>query len=266
MLEKIRKIAHHFLFKVFFIILAIMFAVSLGDINKGGSKEIIAHVGKEQISLNDFLKARQAMVREYTQQLNLDPATLESLSGTINKTVVNQLVTQLLIKQELKNLGIVIPDKVIIEHIHKNQMFQKNGVFDANLFKDLLSQNGITEKDLLSYLSTDIASKFLMTALNANLAVSNRLTDNYYNYLDEKRSVFLVNVDTSKLKLSNFPEKELIDYYKSNQSLFLSPEYRSFSYLLLDSKNHKFEIPIVDLEKEYNENKEEYAAPEARDF
>ena len=268
MLERIRQIAHNPIFKIFFLILAAVFAFSLGDFNKSKHNNIVAIVGKEKISFEEFQKARNIAIHNLNQQQHLTPQQAQEEANNINRSVLNRVVSESLIKQELKHLGIQVAPETIAAQLHQDPTFHKNGAFDLETYKKVLEYNHITEEQLLKNISSQVASKLLLDSLIVNLPLKNSLTDYLYNYLSEKRNITLVNIDASKINLNNFPEKDLKEYYNKHKQNFQSKEYRSFTYLLINNKNLNINTQINDetLEKEYTNNKEDYALPEMRDF
>ncbi len=266
MLERIRQIGHHYLFKIFFFMLALAFAISLGNFNSSGRDDIIAKIGKEKITINDFEIARQKTIKQISGQM--DPELVKSSMAAINKNVVDQLITQSLVKQEINSLGITIPEKILIDQIHNDPNFQKDGKFDAEIYKQVLAANHLAESALFDNLKTNIASKFLLDALVVNQPLKNKITDYLYNYLTEKRLIKLVNVDASELDIGNFSDDELKLYYQNHKDQFKTKELRSFSYITIDDKNIRpsIEIKLEEMQQEFDANKEDYSLPEARDF
>lgn len=263
MLEKIRKLAHNTLFKIFLALLAIAFAIGLGDFSGGGAY-VAAKIGKEKITLNEFLQAKQDTINRFNNQQELTSEQSEAIS--IN--VINKLVTQSLINQEADDLGIKISPETIAEYIQADKSFYQNGAFDLESYKKTLEYNSLTEAKFIENISKQIASKFLLNSLVVNLPIKDILSDYLYDYLTEIRSVTISNIDTSNTKIPQVTENQLEDYYQKHQDLFKTKEYRNISYLQISSKNlsNKSAISESDLQKEYQENKEEYSLPETRNF
>ena len=263
MLEKIRKIAHNSFFKLFLLLLAIVFALSIGDIT-GSKAHVMATVGKEKITLNDFLQAKQDAIAKLHLKQSPTPAQQESIS----LNVATQLITKSLIDQETKALGIRISPETVAEYIRSDASFQKNGVFDLESYKRILEYNNLTEAKFLNDLSEQISSKFLINSLTVNLPLKKILSDYLYGYLTEKRSIALIDVNTQKTDITDITKENLQNYYQKNQAAFKTKEYRNFSCLTLSANRLKANTEVSDeeLQKEYKDNKEEYSLPETRDF
>lgn len=259
MLENIRKIAHHYLFKIFFLLIAVAFVVSLRDFSDSNVNEL-GKVGSKVISLQGFIQKKQEIVKQFANQ-GLD-------AEQINKIVIMRLTTQALLEQKTQDLGIIVSPEVLAEYIRNDSSFHKNGEFDLKIFKDILEQNNLSEERLLKSLSSQVASKFLVDSLSVNLPLKSILSDYLYDDLTEKRAIVLLEVDTRNVKISTIAEDELSKYYKKNNNLFQSNEKRNFSYILLSMDEYKKHIEINDamLYADYEKNMAEYAFPENRDF
>lgn len=261
MLKRIRKSSNNYVFKVIFILLAFIFAVSIGNFSQTNDSTV-AKIGDHKILLSEFLQSRQKT------KDHLDPNAPENQKELINYEVLMKLITQNLVKQESENMGIQISPEIVVEYIKSDNSFYNNGSFDLDSYKKTLEYNNLSEDNLLSIISNQIASRFLLDSLVINLPLKATLSNYLSSYLSEQRSVSLVTIDMSRKNLTNFSEQKLKDYYEKNQDSFKTKELRSFSYLLIDPKHIKkdFKINSDELTKEYEENKEEYSLAETRDF
>lgn len=270
MLENIRGIAHNKLFKFFFFILAVIFAVSLGNFNRSSNTEnIVVTVGNEKISLNDFRKARQVEINNLNNMKHLSEEQAQSIASEINKIALNKIITNSLIKQEMKHLGIAIPDEVVAEYIHSDPSFHKNGIFDPILYKELLRQNNLNEDILLQNVSQQVASRFLMNSLTVNMPLNNLMTSYMKNFLLEERETSIITLNANQINFDDIESNKLKEFYTNNAKLFQSQESRIFSYIYFDEQKDisaKETFSEEDLLQEYEKNKSEYTLPERRDF
>lgn len=263
MLEKIRKAGHHFLFKVIFLLIAIVFALGLLDFSNPNSNVVIT-IGNHKISLNEFLEEKEKII----SQLGIDKNQLKGQQDLFDTNILIQLATKSLIKQETEALGLNIASEVVVEYIKNYPVFQKNGEFDLETYNKALEYNNLSEEQLLEDTSEKISSRFLLDSLIVNLPLQSLFTEYLKSYLTEKREVSLITVDSSNVNVKNITDEDLNKYYQQNQDSFYSKEYRSFDYLLInqDELANNIKFTQADLEKEYNENREDYIAPATRDF
>ena len=267
MLDKIRHVMKNFFAKLLFLIVAISFISSLFDTDKTKSY-IVATVGKEIFSLDDFLKVKQEETSLLKQNSDLSPEQMQAALSGINNRSITKIITKSLISQEIKNLGIQVSPEVVADYIHHDSYFQKNGKFDLETYKKIIEHNNLNEDMFLEQVANEVASKFLLNSLTVNLPLKKNLTDYLYSYLSEKLAISIIKTNLEKQNFTNINDQALQDFHKQNSQYFQSPEYRSFEYLLFSAKNLQQDIKISseELQKEYDENKEEFALPETRDF
>lgn len=259
MLEKIRQIANHKLFKALFIIIAVAFALSLRDFS-GSSENIVLQVGEEKVTIDDFNKTKQQIVNAYANQ----PIGNEQ----VEKMALYKSITRALLDQEIKSFGIVLQNETIGDYVRSDQTFHKNGDFDFETYKRILADNNLNESVLIKTITNQVGTKFILDSIVANMPLTKVINDYFYSYLTEKREISLVSVNTNELVFSSYEDKDLRGFYEKNPALFQTKEKRDYSYVLisLDQVEKSIKFTDADLFKEYESNLNEYALPETRDF
>lgn len=259
MLEKIRQFANHSLFKFLFIIIAIAFALSLKDFSNP-NENIVLQVGNEKISIEEFNKIRQQVINNHANQsISQDQIEKISLYRAITKTLLNQ---------EIKNLGIKFQNETIADYVRNDKSFHKNGDFDYETYKKMLSDNNLNETTLIEAITNQIGSKFILDSIFANMPLKNIYNDYFYNFLTEKRDISLISINTNELNFTSYDDAELRNFYEKNHALFQTKEKRDYSYILLETAKIKksFKFPETEIFNEYENNISNYALPETRDF
>ncbi|MGB4191907.1 MAG: peptidyl-prolyl cis-trans isomerase [Rickettsiales bacterium] len=263
MLEKIRHAGHHFTFKFIFGLIAVIFAVGLLDFSNPNTNVVLT-IGKHKIALNEFLEAKQELVN----QLGLSAEQVKEQQEYIDFNALTQLTVQHLLRQEADNLGIKISPEVVVDSIKNQTMFKKDNKFDLEIFKKILEANNIQETTLVEDIANQTASKYLLDALVVNMPLKEVFANYLTNSLTEKKYISLITVNSNQINIDSVADADLQEFYQQNKDSFYTKEYRSFEYLLInpDDLNINKQISESDLEKEYFENREQYAAPATRDF
>jgi len=84
-------------------------------------------------------------------------------------------------------------------------------------------------------------------------------------YMSETRNLDLLSIDLAykpkKYKAKKLEKEQLEQFYKSNQSMFVAPELRSFSYLKADQTflSKRLEVSENDLKQYFEENIDNFA-------
>lgn len=142
MIKVMRNASHNhpWLLKSIMGILAVAFVITMGWWGFGEQAgNAVASVGDLSVSRDEFRRAYENMYRFYKEKV---PG--EFKDETIKEMVIEQLVDNRVWLIAAKDMGITVSDGDLREMIVKIQDFQKNGVFDPDLYKRLLAANHLT--------------------------------------------------------------------------------------------------------------------------
>lgn len=121
-------------------ILAVAFVITMGWWGFGEQAgNAVASVGELTVSRDEFRRAYENTYRFYKEKV---PG--EFKDETIKQLVIEQLVDNRLWLIAAKDMGISVSDGDLREMIVQIPEFQKNGQFDADLYKRLLAANHLT--------------------------------------------------------------------------------------------------------------------------
>lgn len=142
MIKVMRNASHNhpWLLKSIMGILAVAFVITMGWWGFGEQAgNAVASVGDLSVSRDEFRRAYENMYRFYKEKV---PG--EFKDETIKEMVIEQLVDNRVWLIAAKDMGITVSDGDLREMIVKIPDFQKNGVFDPDLYKRLLAANHLT--------------------------------------------------------------------------------------------------------------------------
>lgn len=156
MIKLMREASHSYpwLLKGLMGILALAFVITMGwwgfDEQSGS---VVASVGDLTVSRDEFRRAYENTYRFYK-----DKVPGEFKDETIKQFVVDQLIDNRTWLIAAKNMGLTVADEDLREVIMQIPDFQKNGVFDPEIYQRLLAANHLTpatfeameEKEVLS--------------------------------------------------------------------------------------------------------------------
>jgi hypothetical protein len=120
--------------------IAVTFIVGMGWWGFGEQTgSVVATVGDQSISLDEFKRAYENMYRFYKEKV---PG--EFKDETIKQYVVEQLVDHRLWLIAAHNMGLTVSDDELRESILQMPEFQRNGRFDPEHYQRLLAANHMT--------------------------------------------------------------------------------------------------------------------------
>ena len=111
---------------------------------KAGKHNQVATVNDQAITLAEYRDAYQRMIQRLQQQFgsSLDDDLIKSLN--VKQLAVNSLIDQKILELEAEKLNIIVSDEELKQDLLSIKAFQRDGVFDMDLYKRVLGQNAMT--------------------------------------------------------------------------------------------------------------------------
>jgi len=272
MLNAIQKSSKTWTGKIIMIVAGVALVVSLGfgDVfRSGGGAGSVAMVGELEISEADFVREfRREMKRVETNIPNL---TAEMAVGLgLAELTLNRLITKALVANEADTLRIVVTDEMVKQKIlSQNSFVGENGEFDRSLYDQALFQANLTPDIYEGLVRSDVQNEQVVDTILSGQITPNTLSNILYRHRNEVRSAKVAFVPSDLMKIIDQPTgSELNEFYNNNKSLFMMPEHRSITYLLItpDAVMEDSNITEEDLVLEYEARGATYDLDEQRDI
>ena len=231
--------------KTLLILLATSF-VLFGILNffNGVGNTNILKINNERISVNKFSK----FLTEKRSQLFNAKLSNEDLKFLNSKDFVNlslsEFISNILLENEIKKLSLNESKRAVFEDIYNNENFKgENGKFDLKIFKQILSNNNLTEETYINYLSFYNSRNALIDTLTSQNLVNDNILEELF---EEQNKYITANIITIKskdlvLKSKELTNEEIEEYYNQNKENFKVPETKVISYIDIDLSKYKTE-------------------------
>ncbi len=234
----------------------------------GSSK--LATVGDIEISTKEF---GQDFIREInfiSQNLGKNLSVQEAKSIGIHFRVLERLINRSLLDQLVRDLEISVGDTFLLKRIKANTNFQgNNGNFTRENYNGYLNQLNLSENEFEDILRNELSRELLTQILNIELDHSKFSTKKIANYIGEERKVSFYKLHAAKQKF-NFEIKDdaVRSFYDANKEKYMSNAIKKFSVLNINPSTVSSELNITkeEINKIYNERKEEFSSPEFREL
>ena len=187
------------------------------------------------------------------QQIYGDEFTVESLEeGIFNNLVRNEIVSQKALLYQVKQMNLVNSEDEAKRLIMSEPSFQTDGLFDQNIFEATIRQNGILPNEYIENIqNSSLVNDFLLAISNSSFQIEAELK-NQIRLIEQERNIDFFKIDFNALKSSINPTLEnALEYYESNQLLFMDDEKRSFNLLSISQDRFK---ELVDIPEDFIEN------------
>ena len=121
--------------------------VGWGQYSYGDKAGAVAKVGTIEITQGELQKSYSNLYAQYNQmfQGNFDEEKAKQFG--LQKQALEQLVQQTLILNLAKSYDLEISNEELIDSLKTQEYFFKNGVFDKDTYKQVLSQNRLNTKE-----------------------------------------------------------------------------------------------------------------------
>lgn len=226
--------------------------VGWGSYNFGFNTDLVAKVGRVEITQNQFQNLYDQLYSQYDTNGDLDRKKAEELG--IESLALNRLIEQALLKNLALDLGIRVSNQEVIDEIMNLEYFQKDGSFDQNTYRNILSQNQIRPSDFEENVLSELLVKKVVNLLPYENVTDWESKAFAFPFLVEDE-VQIKIIDLSKIKISPAQE-EVRKFWEKNQSLFKNPEEYKIQYVLVKADLEK--PSSSEIAEFYEKNKGKY--------
>lgn len=268
MLSYMRRNAGSWLIKAMLVGVALSFVIGFGilpTLREGDPGFVVAEVGDRRITRGQWDAAYENMLRFYQQMYN-DQLTQEMIKQMrLRETALDNLITRALEQQEAARLGLQVSDDELQGRIRSLPYFQRNGVFDRDVYLRVLSRNQLTPDAF----ENDQREQMLLERLHQFVRGAVKVTELelWQNYLLEQEKVnlqFLVFDSTAYRDKVTVEEEAVRKFFKENEDLFRTGErveivYARFSH---EAYLQRVEVRPEDIEEYYELHLDEFSHPE----
>jgi parvulin-like peptidyl-prolyl isomerase len=143
MLRLMRKHAKYFYVLFFVVILSFIFW-GVGTVDKTGTVQVVAEVGKYKISAEDYWQAYDRAYHFYREiyKDKFDEDMAKKLN--LKETVLNSMIDERVLLIAAQEAGIGVSDEELQEAIEHEPAFMNNGVFNKEIYVNRLRLNRMT--------------------------------------------------------------------------------------------------------------------------
>ena len=232
------------------------------------SGDTIAKVEGREITSADFRRTYQAQLQAYRSAYggNMSDQLLKQLG--IEQQILQQMVDERAALAEAERLGIRVSDEEVRQRIFAMPAFQENGGFigDARYQQLLRMQRPpMVASEFEDNIRHGLAVEKLRGSLTDWLSVNDAELEKEYRRRNDKVKLAVVSFTADSFRTQvTATDAEVAGYFDGHKNDFKIPEKRKIRYLLvdIDALRAKTVVPAADIEREYNNNSEQYSTPE----
>ena len=233
----------------------------------GPDQQVVADVGGEEITENQYRRAFQMRVQELRDAWGdeFPPDLLDD--ERFRESVLEGVVAQTLLQQFMEDQGFAVSDSHLAQNIRSIQAFHANGGFSEQRYEQLARmqygsvsafENEMRRSLINEQLSGGIGDTALVSQREFDLLIGLRNQQREFDYLRIAAEGFTEQVSVG--------EAELEEFYQANQDRFRTRTRLRLAYLELDPEKVAASISVSedDLRDMYEAEIRRFTTPEDR--
>lgn len=270
MLQALRSTVGSWVVKILFVLLILSFGIwGIGDVFRNQISDTVAEVGDAKITTaeldREFRSEIERMRRLVGSQFDIEQARQFGLL----EGVLDRLVDRSLYTQEALDMGIAVPDALVLDRIRSENAFANaGGQFDPGIFRRVLAANNLSEAAYVDSLRGDLARATLAGAVGRGADAPPPVVEGIFRHQAERRVAETLRLPNASMPDPGQPDEEaLATYHQERAVRFTAPEYRTLTVARLAPEDLADEIavPEEDLQAAYEFRRDEFHQPERRD-
>ncbi|WP_455478557.1 peptidyl-prolyl cis-trans isomerase [Bartonella sp. B10] len=270
MLDIIRNAKDSWIARIFLAILLLCFILLWGvpQLHTKSEKDLITS-GKSTVTIDDYrlALADESLHLALASHLGRMLTPNEIQEYRIPAFVFSKLQQSVLLDEQVRKMKINLSKDEIARVIGADHIFQKNGIFSKDLFRNYLQQLNISESNFLNYYTKKEKRSQLISALLSGMKAPDFFYKALSLYQEEARIADYLVIDLKeKNKIADPDQETLQKWFNTHKSEFRSPEYRTVSLLpITPSEFIKLkDISTDEAKAYYTQNASHFIAPEKR--
>ena len=222
------------------------------DLNSNRATSV-AKVGHRNISVQELQQKYDRLYQYYNNVFEgkLTQEKAEELG--LENAALQAAIQENLLLNFADDIGLSVNKDDVLKYIIVDPTFQKDGVFDKNLYYDVLRRARINPTDFEDNLKLTILLDKLRTILNLPASKEDIAMMEASFFMQDKLAVQVVNADQNEIKVD---EKELKDLWEINKNNYMTKTLYGIDTYFVESEKSDANESV--LKSYYNENQDKY--------
>lgn len=264
MLRYLRENTGNWIIKFFLGIIVIVFVfLGVGSMNADKHNQV-ATVNDQAITFSEYRDAYQRMIQRLEQQFgtSLDEDLIKSLN--VKQYAVNNLIDQKILEIEAQKLKIVVSDEELKQNLLSVKAFQKDGVFNMDLYKRVLGQNAMTPETFEAMQRNTIRNTKLQRMVINGITVGDQEAQAWYSFNNTKVGINYVLIDPVTFSDVFAGEEQIRSQYDDHHDLYMSEPKRKVTFLVFAPEDFEGQVKIdeTSIRDFYDQNPTRFTTPE----
>lgn len=266
MLDMMRRHASSWIIKVALggIIIVFIFFFGWGG-PRNRDHDYAAKVNDQVIGYDHFYNTYQTEVEKIRLRFRdaMPPDLLERLN--LKKNVLDRMIDQQILIQEAGKLGLFVNESDVRNQIVSDPSFQRNGVFDPEIYKMYLSSVKMSPDTYEQSVQQELLAEQVAELITDSVKTDPKELRTLWHFQNDKMSLKLLVIKPQETTdKSTLDEKAFENYFKRNESRYQIPASAKIDYVWFSWKDLLKDCMVTDEDAEafYKLNRKEFVVPE----
>ncbi|WP_434579900.1 peptidylprolyl isomerase [Sulfurimonas sp. NW15] len=190
--------------------------VGWGQYSYGNKAGAVAKVGNVEITNGELQKTYSRLYAQYNQmfQGNFDEEKAKQFG--LDKQALQQLIQQALLINLAQSYDLIVSDEEMIEALKQQKAFYKNGAFDKETYKLVLSQNRLSIKEYETELRKELLIQKTLKLLPVKTSKNEENILNTIFNIADKINYKVLALDDIQVSVDNEALKKFWQKQKNN--------------------------------------------------
>lgn len=247
MLDLMRRHARSWLIKVALGGIIIVFIFWYGWSGPGDkSQTYAARVNGVVISYDQFYNVYESELEKIRLRFGgaLPPELMQKVN--LKKSVITGLVHQVLMLQEATRLGMFVTDEDLARDVKSNPQFQRDGVFDPNMYRMYLQSIKLTPAMYEQTRKQELLEEQLIRLLTDSIKTDPEEIKRWWHFQNDKvvLSVLLIKPEVKETK--EIDQKALESFFRKNEKKYEIPESLNLKYVVFSAADLEKKIDVTE--------------------
>ncbi|MGB9617133.1 MAG: SurA N-terminal domain-containing protein [Desulfomonilaceae bacterium] len=247
MLDLMRRHARSWLIKVALGGIIIVFIFWYGWSGPGDkSQTYAARVNGVVISYDQFYNVYESELEKIRLRFGgaLPPELMQKVN--LKKSVITGLVHQVLMLQEATRLGMFVTDEDLARDVKSNPQFQRDGVFDPNMYRMYLQSIKLTPAMYEQTRKQELLEEQLIRLLTDSIKTDPEEIKRWWHFQNDKvvLSALLIKPEVKETK--EIDQKALESFFRKNEKKYEIPESLNLKYVVFSAADLEKKIDVTE--------------------
>jgi len=223
----------------------------------------VASVNGDTITIDEYRITYKRLIDQVRQSFgnNANEELIKSLQ--LEQKALDQLVDNILMRQEASELDIQVSDEDLSRAIRNISAFQVAGVFDPRRYQVILNNNNLTPESFEASQRDALLNQKLNNFITASVKVSDQEAVEWFKWNNATVNLDFFLLEPERYKDIAVTDQEIEQYFETRKDTYKTDPALKVRYLKFDPKTFVAQVEINDDEtiEYYDEHPAEFQNP-----